>query len=202
MSTANDSIFAIRGRLGDVQGNRWKDGDILRELGAAVTRALGIVKRCDLDYGKARFEIALAAGEDGFDLPGDFAGVVGLYRDRRRITLKSVEELETGHADPFAPVWAVDGLRGWLRPPGKRDATLILRYWRLPAPLKQPADPMPWGGVFDPALEEYARIRLANADEMDASQDLQLLKDLENSMLTLAISRNPARREMRGWLGW
>ena len=70
----------------------------------------------------------------------------------------------------------------------------------MPPRLKDVSDAMPWGGRWDDALCEYTRILLANYDEMTVSQDLQLLQDFENNLLTLASSRSPGTKEPRGWL--
>ena len=200
MSLANDALVVIRGGLGDLQATRWSDSFLLSELSRAADRLLAIFKRHALDYGMGRVDMVLAAGQEAFDLPDDFRGVVGLFADGRLVQLKGIEELETlTPAVPLA-VWAVDDRQGQVKRPAEAETRLTLRYWKAPRPLKQPADDMPWRGVFDGPLTDYVRVRLANYDEMSVSQDMQLLQDLENNMLTLAISRNPTVKEPKGWL--
>ena len=200
MSLANDALYIIRGGLGDQQSTRWSDKFILNELNRAIQRMLAIFKRNALDYGMGRTVFTIAAGADSFDLPADFRGVVGLYQSGKLVTLKRAEELETIAATIPLAVWAVDGSSGSVKNAPTADTSLTLRYWQAPADLTSTASTMPWNGVFDGPLCDYVRLRLANYDEMTVSQDMQLMQDLENNMLTLAISRNPTVKEPKGWL--
>lgn len=200
MSLANDALYIIRGGLGDQQSTRWSDKFILNELNRAIQRMLAIFKRNALDYGMGRTVFTIAAGADSFDLPADFRGVVGLYQSGNLVTLKGAEELETITATIPLAVWAVDGSSGSVKNAPTADTSLTLRYWQAPADLTSTASAMPWNGVFDGPLCDYVRLRLANYDEMTVSQDMQLMQDLENNMLTLAISRNPTVKEPKGWL--
>lgn len=200
MSVANDVIYAIRGGLGDQMQNRWSDTFILSELNRAAERMLAVFKRNMLDYGMGRATVLLPADADTFALPADFRGVVGLYHNGKIVQLKGIEELETITATIPLAVWAVEGVKGVVKRPPAADAELTLRYWQAPAPLTTAASKMPWNGVFDAPLSDYVRLRLANYDEMTVAQDVQLLQDLENNMLVLAISRNPPVIQPRGWL--
>ena len=116
------------------------------------------------------------------------------------VQLKGAEELETITATAPFSVWAVDGFNGVVKNAPTVKTAAKLRYWQMPAKIKKVSDPMPWGGKWNNVLEDYARILLANHDEMTVSQDLQLMQDFENNLLTLAISRNPSAKEPRGWL--
>ena len=200
MCLANDALYIIRGGLGDQQSTRWSDKFILSELNRAIQRMLAIFKRNALDYGMGRTVFTIAAGADSFPLPADFRGVVGLYQSGKLVTLKGAEELETITATIPLAVWAVDGSSGNVKNAPTADTSLTLRYWQAPADLSSTASTMPWNGVFDGPLCDYVRLRLANYDEMTVSQDMQLMQDLENNMLTLAISRNPTVKEPKGWL--
>lgn len=200
MSLANDALYIIRGGLGDQQSTRWSDKFILSELNRAAERMLAIFKRNMLDYGMGRATVLLPADADTFALPDDFRGVVGLYHNGKIVQLKGIEELETITATIPLAVWAVEGAQGVVKRPPAADAELTLRYWQAPAPLTTAASKMPWNSVFDGPLCDYVRLRLANYDEMTVAQDMQLMQDLENNMLTLAISRNPTVKEPKGWL--
>ena len=200
MSLANDALYIIRGGLGDQQSTRWSAKFILSELNRAIQRMLAIFKRNALDYGMGRTVFTIAAGADSFPLPADFRGAVGLYQSGKIVTLKGAEELETITATMPLAVWAVDGSNGNVKNAPTADTSLTLRYWQAPADLTSTASTMPWNGVFDGPLCDYVRLRLANYDEMTVSQDMQLMQDLENNMLTLAISRNPTVKEPKGWL--
>lgn len=200
MSLANDALYIIRGGLGDQQSTRWSDKFILSELNRAAERMLAIFKRNVLDYGMGRATILLPADVDTFVLPPDFRGVVGLYHSGKLVQLKGIEEIETITATIPLAVWAVEGVQGVVKRPPSSDVELTLRYWQSPADLTIAASQMPWNGVFDGPLCDYVRLRLANYDEMTVSQDMQLMQDLENNMLTLAISRNPTVKEPKGWL--
>lgn len=200
MSVANDVLYAIRGGLGDLMQNRWSDKFILNELNRAIDRMLSVFKRNMLDYGMARATILLPAGVNTFELPADFRGVVGLYHNGKLVQLKGIEELETITATVPLAVWAVENVQGVVKNAPSVDVELTLRYWQSPARLATVASEMPWHGVFDAPLSDYVRLRLANYDEMTVAQDMQLFQDLENNMLTLAISRNPPVVQPRGWL--
>lgn len=200
MSLANDAIYRIRSSLGDIQATRWSDKVILGELDQAVDRMLSILKRNALDYGQGKADIVLAAGAGEFDLPSNFRGVVGLYSGGKLVQLKGAEEMETITATAPLAVWAVDGDKGVVKNAPSAATNVRLRYWQRPPAIDQPASVMPWGGIFDAPMCDYVRIRLFNYDEMNTSQDQSLLVDLENNMLTLAISRNPTTREPKGWL--
>lgn len=200
MSIANDAMYVIRGGLGDQMSNRWTDKYLLSELNGAAARMLAVFKRHALDYGMGRADVTVEAGADGFDLPADFRGVVGLYHAGAEVRLKGIEELETLAVNAPLAVWAVEGMRGVVKNAPAVLSSLRLRYWQAPPVLDMPASEMPWNGVFDAPLCDYVRLRLANYDEMTVAQDMQLLQDLENNMLTLAIARNPVVKEPRGWL--
>lgn len=200
MSIANDALYSIRGGLGDLQRTRWSDTFILHELNRAAQRMLPMLKRNCLDYGQGRAELPLAAGADAFALPPDFRGVVGLYRQGNGIVLQTVDALETLAVHRPLVFWAVDGNKGRVKNVSPTDATLTLRYWQAPENLTGTASSMPWNGVFDGPLCDYVRLRLANYDEMTVAQDMQLMQDMENSVLTLAISRNPTVLQAQGWL--
>lgn len=200
MSVANDAIYVIRGGLGDQMQTRWSDKFILSELNRAIERMLSVFKRNMLDYGMGRATILLPADVDTFVLPTDFRGVVGLYHSGKLVQLKGIEEIETITATVPLAVWAVEGVQGVVKRPPSSDVELTLRYWQSPADLTSAASQMPWNGVFDAPLSDYVRLRLANYDEMTVAQDVQLFQDLENNMLTLAISRNPPVVQPKGWL--
>ena len=200
MSIVNDSVFMIRSSIGDIQKSRWSDFVIIAKLNTAVQRALSIFRRNNLDYGFGVAHLTFPAGVESVELPGDFFGAVGLYNGNKLVQQKGAEEMETITSTiPFA-VWAVDGTQAVVRNAPTSKTTLKLRYWQMPPRLKDVSDAMPWGGRWDDALCEYTRILLANYDEMTVSQDLQLLQDFENNLLTLASSRSPGTKEPRGWL--
>lgn len=200
MSLANDALYKIRASLGDIQTTRWPDKVILGELDQAVDRMLSILKRNALDYGQGKVDITIPAGAGEFDLPADFRGVVGLYSGGRLIDLRGAEELETITASAPLAVWAVDGDKGVVKNAPAAETTVRLRYWQRPPAITQPASLMPWGGIFDAPMCDYVRIRLCDYDEMNTQPNQALLVDLENNMLTLAISRNPTTKEPKGWL--
>ncbi len=200
MSLANTIVHNIRESVGDLQNTRWSDAFICEELNKAAGRLLGLFKKHGIDYGHGRACITLEAGEDAFPLPADFRGVVGLYNGGRLVEMLSTEAWETIQAFmPFA-VWAVDGKNGILKTSSPQRVTLVLRYWKEPDPVRDLASFMPWEGVFDSLLADYVRLRLANYDEMTIAQDTQLLADMENSLLTLALARKPSVKKSRGWL--
>ncbi len=200
MSIANTVVRNIRESIGDLQNTRWSDAFICAELDKSAERLLGLFKKHGIDYGQGRQNITLGPGEDAFVLPADFRGAVGLYYGGRLVELLTAEEWEVTNAYmPFA-VWAVDGKNGLVKASSPQAASLMLRYWKLPAPIEDLASFMPWEGTFDAIMADYVRLRLANYDEMTVAQDTQLLADMENSLLTLALARNPSLKKSKGWL--
>lgn len=197
---ASNSIFMIRETINDGGKARWSDYVLMAELNKATERALSIFKRNSLDIGHGKTEMEIDASQASFALPEDFYGVVGLYVGGNMVQLKGAEEMETITATtPFA-VWAVDGDEGVFKNAPSVKTSVRLRYWQMPPRITKLADPMPWAGRWNNILEAFVRVNLGNYDEMTMSQDLQLLQDFENNMLTLAISRNPQTKKPRGWL--
>lgn len=199
-SLANDSIFLIRETINDGGKARWSDYVIMAELNKATERALAVFKRNSLDIGHGKYELDIEPGQASFPLPKDFYGVVGLYDGGKLVQLKGADEMETITATAPLAVWAVDGDDAVYKGIPTAKTSVRLRYWQMPPRITKVTDPMPWAGRWNNILEAFTRVNLGNYDEMTMSQDLQLLQDFENNMLTLAISRNPQSKEPRGWL--
>ena len=200
MSTVNDSLHIIRSTIGDIQKSRWSDYVLISELNKAVQRALAVFRRNNLDYGHGVTHLTFPAGADSVELPSDFYGAVGLYNGNKLVQQKGAEEMETITSTMAFAVWAVDGNKAVVRNAPQDETTVRLRYWQMPPRLKDVSDTMPWQGRWDYVLEAFVRINIGNYDEMAMSQDLQLLQDFENNLLTLASSRSPGTKEPRGWL--
>lgn len=195
----NDVLLSIRGSIGDLQNSRWKDEDIFRELNVAIDRSFSVLVRMGSDLAQGRAVIELQEGQAEFALPDNFGGVVNLYLDHVPLELIRPDEFETMKI-PSA-VWTVDGMVGRIGSPSKDgELSLVLRYWARPDRIDQPADKMPWQSLFDAVLEDYARLRLLNADEFTIQQDESLLAELESHIRLIVASRAPMRIKSRGWL--
>ena len=196
----NDVIYNIRGMLGDLQNTRWTDLFIITEINRANERMLSLLKRYKIDLGMERLKIIVPKNATEFDLPLDYRGTVGLYNKNKNIHFSSTEEYETYKTTAPLAMWAINKFKGLIKNAPSEETELLLIYWKQPKRIKELADDMPFEGLLDSAIIDYVAMRLMNYDEMNVAQDERFLQDMETSVLTIALSRNPTVLQPKGWL--
>ena len=197
----SDLFVHIRDGLGSAANARWSDAELLRVAQVAVERSQAILQRNGISFGRKSLDIATTAGVDAYDVPGDFAAVVSMTRTDTAQPVRHVSQVEWDTlvaAQPLS-VFCIDGEVLRVASAPTAAVTLRLRYWPT-RPALTLAGSTPWGGKLDSLLVDYARARLFNTDEMDVSQDVQLLQDLENNILAQFAASEPTVVQRRGWL--
>lgn len=201
MATVADLITYVRSGLGPAADARWSDADVLLQLNVGAKRAAGVLLRNGAAFARAKLDFNTTAGQQAYDIPGDFAAVVGLWRTdtHQQLTHRTQEQWEGISSASECTNFVVDGEALLIAGTPSKATPMRLRYWPT-APVLTLAGTSPWGGRLDCALGDYARARLFNTDEMDVSQDVQLLQDLENNVLALFAGSEPSVVRSRGWL--
>jgi len=197
----SDLFVHIRDGLGSAANARWSDAELLRVAQVAVERSQAILQRNGISFGRKSLDITTTAGIDAYDVPGDFAAVLGMTRLDTAQPMRHVSQLEWDtlmSAQPLS-VFCIDGEVLRVASAPTSAVTLRLRYWPT-RPALTLAGSTPWNGKLDSLLVDYARARLFNTDEMDVSQDVQLLQDLENNILAQFAASEPTVVQRRGWL--
>jgi hypothetical protein len=201
MAFVSSLYTSIRDGIGDSANARWTDAELLRQVNLAIVRAQALLQRNSISFGRKTHEFTGVAGTSAYELPGDFASVVGLWRTdtSRELLHKTQEAYDSTLTAAEATIFCVDGdhLRIMGTPTGA--IPFRLRYWPV-ATAVTGNDSTPWGGKLDPIMVDYVRMRLFVNDEMDVTQDAQFLQDLENNILAQFALAEPAVVKHRGWL--
>lgn len=197
----SDLLSYVRRGLGSAASSRWTDPDILSAAQVGVVRAQGILQRNGIAFGRNTREFSTVAGQQGYDVPGDFAAVYGLWRKDNPTKLRHVasDEWESIVYAKELSVYTIDGELLKIAGTPTGITSMVLRYWPI-APTLTLAGSTPWNGKLDYIIGDYCRIRLFNNDEMDASQDITLLQDLENNIVSQFAGAEPTTVTRRGWL--
>ena len=197
----SDLLSYVRRGLGSSGSTRWSDSDILSTAQVAVVRAQGILQRNAIAFGRKSRTFSTVAGQESYDVPGDFAAVYGMWnRDANtRLRHVNVDEWESILAAKESTVFVIDGESLRIASTPLSVVAMVLHYWPIAAPLDI-SGATPWNGRLDYIIGDYCRIRLYNNDEMDASQDVQLLQDLENNIIAQFAGSEPTVVMRRGWL--
>lgn len=197
----SDLLVYIRDGLGTSSNARWTDAEILRVAQIAVVRAQGILQRNDIYFGRSKVDFTTTATVNAYDVPGDFAAVVGLWRtdQHKPLTHKRQQDWENIISASEASCFAIDGEDLLIAGTPTTAIPMRLRYWPV-APTLSLAGSTPWMGRLDFVLIPYVQVRLFNADEMTVQQDVELLQDLENNIISQFAQADPAVETHRGWM--
>lgn len=203
MGTISSVIDNIRIELVDVNDVRWSDANLLALVKRAIRRAEHVIRRNDISFGRAYETITTVVDEDEYALPADFMAPVILTRDgtHKELTLCDDQKWETILSAPELSNWLIRGSNLYVYALPQAVETLTLVYWPLLDIASYTVDSsMPWSGKLDEIIADYVALRCKNIDEMDVSNDVQLLTDLENNILSTYGTLNPQIVTMRGWL--
>ena len=197
----SDLLSYVRRGLGSSGSTRWSDADILSVAHVATVRAQGILQRNNIAFGRKSVAFSTVAAQEAYDVPGDFAAVYGLWnRDlNTRLRHVGIDEWESIVYAKENSVFAIDGESLRIAGTPQSVVSMVLHYWPIAATLSASGS-TPWNGRLDYIIGDYCRIRLYNNDEMDASQDVQLLQDLENNIVAQFAASEPTVVTRRGWL--
>ena len=197
----SDLLQYVRRGLGSAAASRWTDAEIISAAQVGVVRAQGILQRNQIAFGRKVREFSTATGQQAYDVPGDFAAVYGLWRKDVPSQLRHVasNEWESIVYAKDTSVFTIDGEELKIAQTPGAVIEMSLRYWPI-APTLEASGSTPWGGKLDYIIGDYTRIRLFNNDEMDASQDVTLLQDLENNIVAQFAGAEPSVVMRRGWM--
>ena len=201
--TIADLIDEIRLELTDEQKTRWSDEQMLRIVGKGYRRLSHVLYRNDVELGRSVLRFDTEPGREDYPLPADFMADYGLYRDgtNTRIAKQSDDSWEQLSSPGECAAWLIRGDMLYLAAAPSAAYGLTLVYWPLlDSAILDMDSPTPFGGKLDDLVAEYAALRLKNIDEMDVSQDSQLLQDLENNLLNTYSAISPVTVSRRGWL--
>jgi hypothetical protein len=198
----SDLLSYVRRGLGSSASSRWEDADILSAAQVATVRAQGILQRNNIAFGRTSVEFDTVAETSAYDVPGDLAAVYGMWKrtstpqQLRHVTIDEWESIITARE---ATVFAIDGESLKIAGTPQSAFSMVLHYWPI-APTLSPSGSTPWNGRLDYVIGDYCRARLYNNDEMEVSQDIQLLQDLENNIVSQFSEMAPKMVTRRGWL--
>jgi hypothetical protein len=198
----SDLLSYVRRGLGSSASSRWEDADILSAAQVATVRAQGILQRNNIAFGRTSVEFDTVAETSDYDVPGDIAAVYGLWKrtstpqQLRHVTIDEWESIITARE---ATVFAIDGESLKIAGTPQSAISMVLHYWPI-APTLSLSGSTPWNGRLDYVIGDYCRARLYNNDEMEVSQDIQLLQDLENNIVSQFSEMAPKMVTRRGWL--
>lgn len=204
MATVAAVITNIRQELSDEFDTRWNDSQLIRFIGQAVNRAQHVGVRNDLQFLKDKAELVFDSGESSKPLPDGFLTDIGLWNagTKAKITKVSETEWESAASPQEASQYMLEGVNLVIQGVPTAETTLRLRYFKgcdLET-LKADAAEMPWNGVLDELIMEYAALRARKIDRDESAADLELLKDLENNILNTYGSQSVTVVKSRGWL--
>ena len=198
----SDLLSYVRRGLGSSASSRWEDADILSAAQVATVRAAGIIQRNALSFGRKSVTFNTAIGTQSYDVPGDLAAVHGLWRKTaipQQLRHVSIDEWESIVTAKESTVFVIDGEELRIAGTPLSISPMVLHYWPI-APTLSLSGSTPWNGRLDYIIGDYCRARLFNVDEMEVSQDIQLLQDLENNIVSQFSQMEPKAVVRRGWL--
>lgn len=197
----SDLLQYVRRGLGSAAASRWTDAEIISAAQVGVVRAQGILQRNQIAFGRKVREFPTVSGQQAYDVPGDFAAVYGLWNTGTHTKLRhvSADEWESIISAKEMSVFLIDGEELKIASTPCAVIEMSLRYWPI-APTLEASGSTPWNGRLDYIIGDYTRIRLFNNDEMDASQDVTLLQDIENNIVAQFAASEPSVVGRRGWM--
>lgn len=194
----SEALAEIRVELDDELSTRWTDAKLIALIKKAVRRLGGILAANDIDVGKKSATITTVSGTQAYALPSDFMRDIGLFRQDTGIPLIRVPDARWEALPSTTPVSsyyavrtvlsgtpAADTLSLLIKGTPAADVTLTLAYWpRLDGLTFTTSSSLPYNGLFDDLIMEYASLRAKNIDEMNVTTDAQLLQEMENKVLS------------------
>ncbi|WP_321404498.1 hypothetical protein [Maridesulfovibrio sp.] len=204
MATVAAVIENIRHELSDEYKTRWSDKQLIRFISQAVTRAVHVGRRNNLQFIKGKADLVFAAGESAKPLPVGFLTDIGLWNlgTKAKVLKVSEEEWEGSASPQEASQYMLEGSELVIQGVPTAETTLRLRYFKGAdlESLKADGAVMPWDGQLDELILEYASLRARKVDRDETAADLELLKDLENNILNTYGSQSVNVVRRRGWL--
>ncbi|WP_421901304.1 hypothetical protein [Maridesulfovibrio sp.] len=205
MATVAAVIENIRQELSDEYNTRWNNAQLIRFISQAVNRAQHVGRRNNLQFLKDKADLVFAPGEFSKPLPDGFLTDIGLWdlKTKAKVSKASEEEWEGSASPQEASQYMLEGSNLVIQSVPASEITLRLRYFKgcdLDT-LKQDGAEMPWGGLLDEMILEYASLRARKIDRDESSADLELLKDIENNILSTYGTQSVRVVKGKGWMG-
>jgi hypothetical protein len=204
MSTVANVISSVQVELGDPNGNDWTSARLLPLVKKAVKAIEPIIYEFGYEGAELEHTFDTVIGQSDYSLPTDFGTFIGLYRtaDYREIALKPKREwrlIESAGGVNFCLIKnnASGVQKLYLKDTPSTVESLTMDYYPfLDVSGYTTATTMPWGGKFDPIIEDYAKMRAQNIYEMDTTFDAQMYQSLKDSIMFM-LQGQSARRISR-----
>ncbi len=191
----------IRVELTDKGRTRWKDDTELTALvDRAIRRINGILAKNHINFAREYKNVTLKTDGTIEDFPAQASimRIFGLYRDdaKERIIHLWPSQWEVLKSCTAAQYWAVVNQVAVYREASSVEIPATFIYYP-----KIEIDPVesPWEGLLDDQIVEYASYRAKNIDEMTLQQDLELLKELEITIIDNYKGLEPNIGVGAGW---
>lgn len=184
----------VRVELADELATRWKDSDLLVFFQQAVRRMNAIGQRNELPFMRAKIDTTLAKGSNTLQLPADFFTPLGIWRldQHRMVNQVDVDEYENIISTGALSVWVLDGDQIEFKDAADHDTDIRLRYFVDYRPQSLTlASQIPWDDKLTMIICDYAKLRARNVDDYALTQDMGLLRDMENQILNAYTSLTP-----------
>jgi hypothetical protein len=206
MSLVSDIITRLRLELTDKNNSRWSDADLILWIRKAISRATPILYRNSVQFSRSTAPVTTVAAQGSYALPTDFGTPYGLYRDSNhtKLTLRTEDEWEQIASSGECTNWAILYSAGVQKlfiagTPSTVETLTLIYYPVIDTSAFTTTSTMPWGGKIDDMIVDYVRVIAMNADEMSVQQDIQLMSDLENNILSFYGGQSPSVISRAGW---
>lgn len=205
--TIADLFTRVRVDLVDGDSTRFSDADLLAITKWVVEHTASVLVKNDLPIARRRYEFDTVADTQAYDeLPSDFFTPRYLLRtDTKRpldfVTEDDFDQIQSGSE---VSAWAILDDSGtqkiYLAGTPSGVVTLRLSYLQwVDTSTYTTSTTLPWNGRLDPVIQDFVKIRAQNIDEMDASFDVSMLRDLEDKVLFALGGQAPRRIAREGW---
>ena len=199
----SEAITYIRQELNDSLSSRWtSDSQVLRFIARAVDRAQHVIRKHAPQLQTKAATLSFTGGVATVALPTDFLAPIVLTRtDGKQMaqvaesdwdSLTDLSEMTAWHVKDNASIEV------FATPTANTTATLRYYVDRKPYAMTT-ASTIPWNGLFDGPIMDYAANRARNVDEMNIQADMQLLQEMELRILDTLLLWGPGTVEGGGW---
>ena len=194
MATFADIISEARLLIGDTAQSRFTNDDSLLLLAKiAVERLNHLLFQHGIWFGKAKETITTVAGTSGYDVPEDMLQIDGIYRDSTHRELKNLkdDEWERTYSAAETSCWLLRGDEIFIAGTPQNAETLTLLYWpKIDTSAYETTTECPWGDRLNTLIVNYLIVRAQAIDEGSLAQELQIMQEIEQLLLSSFSSGN------------
>jgi hypothetical protein len=193
-------IIQMRVEVDDLEKTRWTDDQLAVFLAKSARRINQLAIRNELDFAMVADDVTLKPdGSIEGIVYGKVNAVCGLFRKDSGVSIKHLLPMHylSEISAPAASFWTfLNGIAEYKSVSSVDIPATFLHY-----PIVTVSSSLsPWDGRLDDLVVEYASARAKNVDELSLTQDIQMMAELEKTLLSNFNRLQPQISKMKGWI--